>query len=274
MLGPRRPRRGLPAGAGRQALDVDAVHAAADAVAVEREAELALDVGRHDRPGPQLLFPEAAQGGPAGRQARFLVLPSEKPLVRPGAIERGEQLVLGHQVAARLAAVELLHGLVQRRAVDDRVVRRDRHAQDVDVLVLERAGQVVVHLVEAERERPLDRLAARLDRLRLGLERGQPLQRSVGRGLGRSPGRRRGRQVQRLQHELRDAPRPPAAVVRGVGQDQLVAGPGHAHVEEPPLLLERGRRPPAASRAPARAGSASGSRRVRAGNRPSTRPVM
>ena len=30
----------------------------------------------------------------------------------------------------------------------------------------------------------------------------------------------------------------PTAVIGGVGQDQLVARPGHADVEEPPLLLE------------------------------------
>ena len=56
--------------------------------------------------------------------------------------------------------MEELDGLVQRRAVDDRVVRGERHPQDVGVLVLERAGQVVVDLVEAERQRLVDRARA------------------------------------------------------------------------------------------------------------------
>jgi len=46
--------------------------------------------------------------------------------------------------------VELLDRLVERRAVDERVVRRDRDPQDVAVLELQRAAEVVVDRVEAQ----------------------------------------------------------------------------------------------------------------------------
>ena len=196
----------------RQPLDVHPVHPAADPVAVQAEAELALDVGRHDRPGPQLLRPEPAQRGPPGRQARLLVLAGQEALVGPGPLEGREQLLLGHDVAARLAAVELLHGLVERGAVDDGVVGRDRHAQDVDVLVLERAGQVVVHLVEAQR-RAAPRPAR--GRARRGSAVGSnAASRSSGawrRGVGgRAVGRRAGRSsASSTNCETRRARRPP-----------------------------------------------------------------
>ena len=65
--------------------------------------------------------------------------------------------------------MELLHRLVQRRPVDDRVVRCQRNTEHVRVLVLERAGQVVVDLVEAQRQRLAWRrphgLAGWLDRI-------------------------------------------------------------------------------------------------------------
>ena len=38
--------------------------------------------------------------------------------------------------------------------------------------------------------------------------------------------------------ERRDAPRPAARRFRGVAEDELVAGAGHRHVEQAPLLLE------------------------------------
>ena len=136
-----------------------------------------------------------------------------------------------------MAMMEELDGLVERRAVDDRVVRRQRHPEHVRVLVLERAGQVIVDLVEAQRQRLLDRAAQRPRRLRGPGEGREPVQRRrLPRSGTRRPGRRR--QVERLQHERRHAPRPGAAVVGRVRQDQLVAGTGHGHVEQPPLLGE------------------------------------
>ena len=71
------------------------------------------------------------------------------------------------------------------------------------------------------------------------LERSQALERSAHPGTGaRDPGR--GRQVERLEHERRDTPRPGAAVVRGVAQDQLVPGSGHRDVAQSALLRQRG----------------------------------
>ena len=195
-----------------------------------------------------------------------------KPSFDQADVEDLVELRLGHDVAPGMAVVEQLDGLVQRRAVDDRVVRRQRHAQDVGVLVLERTGQVVVDLVEAQRQR-----------LVIGPVRGgrcspssasNAASRSTGvltprAGAGDAGG---GRQVERLQHERRDASRAGAAVVRGVRQDQLVAGPGHRHVAEAPLLGERrlGRR--AARRDRARPAGPASRRGRSTGNRPATRP--
>ena len=61
-------------------------------------------------------------------------------------------------------------------------------------------------------------------------------------------GRRRRRQVERLGHELADRSRPPPAVVLRPAQVQLVAGAGHADVEQPPLLARRASRPPGSGR--------------------------
>ena len=226
-------------GRGLERHDVDAVPASADAVAAEREAELALDVGRDDRVGLELRGAEPAERGSAGGQTRLLVVAAHEALVRPGRLEDLVELRLAHDVALGVAVVEQLDGLVERRAVDDRVVRGERHAQHVRVLVLERTGQVVVDLVEAQRQRLGDRTVGR-DRVRdRRLERRQPLDR---RARARAGTRDAGgdRQVERLEDERRDAPRPRAAVVRGVRQDELVACPGHRHVAQPPLLAERG----------------------------------
>src|SRR5450759_4429142 len=104
--------------------------------------------------------------------------------------------------------MELLHRLVQRRAVDNRMVRRNRNPQDMDVLVLERTGQVVVHLVEAQRQRSLDWVTAGLalpNRLRLRFECGESFERRVCSDVGGGTGSSRGRQVKSLQDELRDS---------------------------------------------------------------------
>ena len=88
------------------------------------------------------------------------------------------------------------------------------------------------------------------------------------------------RQVHRLEDERRDASRPGAAVVAGVGEDQLVARPGHGDVEQAPLLRQvriavRRRRPrrarPASTADPAEMRTETGPRRDPAGRRPGTR---
>ena len=159
---------------------------------------------------------EAAQGGPSGGQPRLLVVAAHEPLVRPGRIEHLVELGLAHDVAAGVPVVEQLDGLVERGAVDDRVVRRERDTQDVGVLVLERAGQVVVDLVEAQRQRLGDRtVRGATGRGRAASNVGQALERRRGArsGAGHAGS---GRQVERLEHERRDPPGAGPAVVRGV----------------------------------------------------------
>ena len=204
------------------------------------ERELALHVRGDHGAGLQLLRAEAAQRRATRLETRLLVLAGQEALVAPRDLERVDQLGLGHDVTARVAPMELLDGLVQRRAVDHRVVRRDRHPQHVQVAVLARAGQVVVDLAEAERQRLRDRLERRLRR-RAGAARTSAIWSS---GAGRrapTPGRSRGR---------RAGPAPPARTARRVARDcrrsrrrgvriSCVARARHADVEEPPLLLER-----------------------------------
>ena len=141
------------------------------------------------------------------------------------------------------------------------------------VLVLERAGQVVVDLVEAQRQR-LGR-SGRPGDVRAGRAiASNAARRSAGVGAAR-PGARdagRRRQVEGLEHERRDAARPGSAVVRGVREDQLVAGAGHRHVEQPSLLGERELRRRRQRRDPDRP-AAPAPRPVRSsGNRPATSP--
>jgi hypothetical protein len=142
---------------GVQRDDVDPVPAAADPVAREVERELALDVGRDDGARLELRLAEPAQRRPARGQPRLLVVAAHESLVRPGRLEGPLELGLAHDGPAGVAVVEELDGLVQGRAVDERVVWRERHPQHVAVLVLERAGQVVVDLGVAERQRLGDR---------------------------------------------------------------------------------------------------------------------
>jgi hypothetical protein len=226
-------------------------------------------------PGCKLLLAEAAQRGrPAARRA------SSCSRVRKPSLDQARSKAASSSssvitMPARLQAMELLNGLVQRRAVDDRVVRRDRHPQDVDVLVLERTGQVVVHLVEAQRERPSTGSRPGLNRLRLRLECGQPLQRRMWAGLGSRAGRGRspagpaprGRTATRAERACRRSP------PRGTGSARR--GPAscpHRRAAAPPGRAGVALRQNVSWTSSA--GRASGSRRVRAGKRPSTRPVM
>ena len=140
-------------------------------------------------------------------------------------------------------------------------VRAERHLRDVGVAVLERAGEVVVHLAVRDAQRLLRRHGR------------DPRRRVLGRPARsarwtRAPRPRaalgRARQIERLDHEAARLVRALAAVVRGVGEHEPVARAGHADVEEPALLavvlvarIVR-RAPPGA----ARAGSGSGLARV------------
>ena len=191
-------------------------------------------------PGLELLVAEPAQRLAAGRQPRLLVLARQEAVVRPGRLERREQLVLGHDVAARMAAVELRdRGVERRRRRSSSGAARAGPAGGA-VLVLERAGQVVVDrrrtTARAARRRATPRAAG--GRLRSARA---PARRSSGvsTGCAPAPGRPgRDRQVERLEHERRHAPRPLPAVVGRVRQHELVPGPRHPDVEQPALLLE------------------------------------
>src|SRR5207249_11056570 len=123
---------------------------------------------------------------------------------------------------------------VDRGAVHHRVVAQDRHAEDVDVAILQRARLVVVHLLVAQQELLLrrDGREPRLGRLggrREALDLLDRLRRERARGAFR--------QIERLEDELAHLPRARAAVVTRARQVELALGPGHADVEEAPLLL-------------------------------------
>ncbi len=230
-------------------------------------------------PGRKLRLAEAAERLAARRQARLLVLAGQEPLVGPRREERRVQRVLAHDLAPRVALVELRHRRVEGRAVDDRVVRREGHPQQVRELVLERAGEVVVDRVERERQR-----------------------------LVRPPGHDRRRRVRALearepvQRPTRPSPRHPAAPPRRAGpapraRTATPASPwrrrsprhGSARARPAPGSSPRrtagappgaGSRPRAASRPPARLGApaarggpwpGSARTRGRAGRRPGTR---
>ena len=210
---------------------------------------------------------EAAKRRAAGRQARLLVLAGEEALVGPGRLERGDQLGLAHHHAARVALVELLDREVERGPVDDRVVRRRRHAQDVGVLVPERAGQVVVDRVERRASAARPRVAGTAG---AGSVRSRPASASSGDAArAPAPAAAATGQVERLEDERRHPPSPPPAVVGGVGQHQLVA-PGSCRRRTGAAPPGPGSRPRAASRPPARpaAPAARGARSPGSGPRP------
>ena len=109
--------------------------------------EVALDVGRDDRAGPQLLLAEPAQRRPArrpGAPPRARARGTPRWTTPPSNAANSSSSVMTSPRAWRLWNSETARWSAD--AVDDRVVRRDRHPQDVRVLVLERAGQVVVDL--------------------------------------------------------------------------------------------------------------------------------
>src|SRR3989475_649664 len=136
---------------GAQQVLVHAVEAAADAVGPQREAELFLDV-RRLLAARLLLVPEARERLPTPGLTRRLVLPREEPLVVPLAVVDAEEVVERRIVAGRPAQQVVLDHPVDRGTVHHRVVAQDRHAEDVDVAVLQRARLVVVHLLVAHQE--------------------------------------------------------------------------------------------------------------------------
>src|SRR5438093_673170 len=218
---------------GAQQVLVHAVEAAADPVGPQREAELFLDV-RRLLATRLLLVPEARERLAARGLTRLLVLQREEPLVVPLAVVNAEEVVERRVVAGRTAQQVVLDHPVDRGAVHHRVVAQDRHAEDVDVAILQRARLVVVHLLVAQQELLLrrDGREPRLGRLggrREALDLLDRLRRERARGVFR--------QIERLEDELAHLPRARAAVVTRARQVELALGPGHADVEEAPLLL-------------------------------------
>src|SRR3990172_6092621 len=213
---------------------VNPVEAPAHAVGAEAEAELLLDRRGLGAAG-LLLVPEARQGLVPGGLARLLVLPGEEPLVVPLARVAGQQVLERGVVARGSAQQVVLDDLVDRRAVNDRVVAQDRHPQQVDVAVLERARLVVVPLLVAEEQLRVGRhLRERIVRGRR--RRGEALDLLDRLGLER-PRRVLG-QVERLEDELAHLARARAAVVARARQEQLAPGARHADVEQAALLLQ------------------------------------
>src|SRR5215510_7660215 len=130
---------------------VDAIEAAAHPGGPEDEAELALHL-RGLLPRGLLLVIEAGEGEHARALALLLVLAGEEALVPPRLVEGPEEVFERGKVAHHTPLEIELDGLVQRTAVDHVVVLAQRDALDVDVVVLERTGLVVVHLVVTHRE--------------------------------------------------------------------------------------------------------------------------
>ena len=124
---------------------VNPVPAPGDLVLALPEGELLLHKSGHCVRS-LLALVEAPQALPPRLQTLLLMFATQKTLVSPGPLEARQQILVTHGQPSLPAAVVLLNRLVNGLPVDDRVVRPQRHAQDVDVLVLQRARQVVVHL--------------------------------------------------------------------------------------------------------------------------------
>ena len=230
-------------------------------------------------PGSSWAVAEAAERLAARLVARLLVVAADEPLVRPRRVEDLVELRLAHDVPARMPLVEELDRAVQRGPVDERVVRRHRDAEHVRVLVFARAGQVVVDLVEAQRQRLGDRPARRIrhgDRRRRRRPAARPgsgprhRRRACPRSTaGRAPRARTARRAARgrrrsPRHATGSARRAPASSRRRTG-----AAPRPARAPAWPARRDRDRPAGPAGRRGRSTGS--GPRRGPAGRRPGTR---
>ena len=95
------------------------------AVAVEVERELALDIGGDHGLWCELFLAEASQRCPAVASRASSCSRLTNPSFDQAEIEDLVQLRLRHHVPSCVAVVEHLDRLVQRGAVDERVMRRD-----------------------------------------------------------------------------------------------------------------------------------------------------
>src|ERR1700730_3032264 len=215
---------------------VDSVEAAAHPRGPQGEAELALDVGRF-LPGGLLYMVEARQRFDARVLALLLVLAREEALVPPRVVEGEQEVVERGKVAHGAPPQVELHRLVERAAVNHAVMLPQRDPLDVDVLVLERAGLVVVQLIVADRQLLLWRDHREACSLRHGRRR---IVLELFDGPRPEGSRRILGQIECLQDELARLPLLPPAHVLGARQIKRFLGPRHPHVEEPPLLLEGG----------------------------------
>src|SRR6266508_3241221 len=212
---------------------IHAINAATHAIGPQVEAELPLYV-RRLLPRGFLLMVEARERGDAGALALLFMLAREEALVPPGIFERAQQVFEWWEVPDRPPAEVEFHGLVQRAAIDDRVVLAQGEAQDVDVVILERAGLVVVHLLVTDGQGLALRYGGEVRRLGLGRRR---VALELLDGLG--PERARGvlGQVEGLEDELAHLPPPLAAHVLGARHEHALLGARHGDIEQPPLLL-------------------------------------
>ena len=272
--GPAAAPRPPPSATGRVAfdrLDVDPVPAPADPVAAQAERELPLDVRRDHRARLELVLAEAAERVAAGGQAGLLVVAGEEPLARAGRLERGGERLLGHDLALRVAAMELLDRRVHGRPVHERVVGSHRDPQHVPVAVLRGTREIGIDGPEAEHQWLRYRRAAPSLG---GTTAANAASRWSGAGTAApAPGAIAidgWSSASRTNGDTRRRARP--TVVARVAQDELVARAGHRDVEQPALLLELDLALER-DRVEQLSGTGSGSRRPAVGNRPATRPA-
>ena len=127
-----------------------------------------------------------------------------------------------------------MDGGVEDATENEGVMRQDRHAHQVAEPVLEGAGQVVLDpgVAQMQDRRGADRRRGLGTFFRLGISPDLLEDRGFQDVLGHLG------HVQGLQQEGADLLRALEAEIPGPGQIQLLAGPGHGHIEEAALLLD------------------------------------